>query len=100
MESWDPLLPTDWAPWSSEKLGVIMRDSWTLSHLSRSHHQTQTVKELSESALIMPPFLLVLCAWEGGEVLESWAQVPLATLLSSLCLEQGINISPEGGRRS
>uniref|UniRef100_A0A8C2R7I3 11-beta-hydroxysteroid dehydrogenase type 2 n=1 Tax=Capra hircus TaxID=9925 RepID=A0A8C2R7I3_CAPHI len=36
-----------------------------------------------ESALIMPPpFLLVLCAWEGGEVLESWAQVPLATLLS------------------
>lgn len=45
-----------------------------------------------------PPFLLVLCAWEGGEVLESWAQVPLATLLSSLCLEQGINISPEVGK--
>lgn len=64
MESWDPLLPTDWAPWSSEKLGVIMRDSWTFSHLSDPTTQTQTVKELSgvctHYATTIPPGPLCL----------------------------------------
>lgn len=32
------------------------------------------------------------------EALESWAQVPLAAWLSSLCLEQGINLSPDRGK--
>lgn len=31
--------------------------------------------------------------------MESWVQVPLVTWLSSLCVEQGINLSSEGGKK-
>lgn len=49
-----------------------MRDSWTFNHLSRSHTQTQTVKELSRVCTHLTTTIpLVLCAWEGGEVLRA-----------------------------
>lgn len=96
MESWDPLLSI--GSLEFRKAGGHHEGQLDIQPPLRSRHPDPNCEGVVRSLhSFAPPFFLVLCAWEGGEVLESWAQVLLATLLSSLCLEQGINLSQEGG---
>lgn len=72
-----------------------MRNSWAFRRLSGPADHPQTTER--ESHLHPNPN----SSWSfvpRHEALESWAQVPLAAWLSSLCLEQGINLSPDRGK--
>lgn len=72
-----------------------MRNSWAFRRLSGPADHPQTPER--GSSLHPNPH----SSWSfvpRNEALESWAQVPLAAWLSSLCLEQGINLSPDRGK--
>lgn len=95
MVSWDPHHSIGWCPWNPEKPEVIKRNSWALRRLSGPADHPQTPERGSS----LHPKPHSSCSFvPRKEALGSWAQVPLAAWLSCLCLEQGINLSPDRGK--
>lgn len=72
-----------------------MRGIQSFSCLSEPATHPQTA-EVAVQSLQPAPHPTIPPPVPGKEVLEGCTQVPLAAWQSSLCLEQGINLSPEG----